>query len=922
MENGSGSVSQEEGMLPVEMGDSLRIGCGGCGVDSVVWRVSGDGRGGEGLVFSWDSLGSGFSLGTAGISRRVVLAWLVLVAGMAGMWPRGACGQAASAGGKVAVGVIVTHTKAEALAALLKLEGGFNFGVLAREVSVDASAKEGGYLGEFLVGARAVGELPAAYGQALRGMGGKTYSGVVAAPEGFAILTVLVKAPAQDLDGKRIEGLVSAAHIRQSINVAGLSEEDTVFAQYAKPGDWQSDSRAACEARKASHPAAVATMEQVLATGARGGAKPIELMREHVALAELQAFSGEMAKSIKEWKAAYAIAQTDVPAAVPYLEEALGVSYLHLSEMENGVYKDSGEMDLFPPKDPGAHFAKMEDSKTAIDYLQKFLDGDPKDLQARWLLNLAYVTLGEYPAGVPVKELMSENYFRSKEDAGRFKDVAREAGLNVLEAAGGVVVDDFENNGRLDVITSSTDMCERVRFFHNNGDGTFTDRTVQAGLSDELGGLNLVEADYNNDGCMDFLLLRGGWEFPLRVSLLKNNCDGTFTDVTKAAGLDKMKPTTQTAAWADIDNDGWLDLFVGDENAPSHLFRNKGDGTFEDISHKAGVDKVGFTKGVVAADYDKDGYVDFYLSNFEGANVLYRNNHDGTFTDVAKEAGVQAPFMSFATWFFDYDNDGWPDLFVTSYDSYTVDQVMRSYLGLPVSVETLKLYRNMHDGTFEDVTAKVGLDKVFMPMGANFGDIDNDGFLDIYLGMGQPSFADMMPHVLLRNEAGKTFVDVTASSGTGEIHKGHGISFADLERDGHEDIVADMGGAVPGDEHAMRVFQNPGNGNDWINVKLVGVKSNRAAVGAEIAVTVKDDGGVERKIYRTVGDTSSFGGNPMEQHVGLGRGAKSVAVDVWWPASGTRQHFADVATDEFVEIKEFGTTVVKLERPVERIGAR
>jgi hypothetical protein len=844
--------------------------------------------------------------------------WLVVVALMGGACASVASAQEAGGGRKVLLGVLVTRTQKEARAALAKLEGGFNFGVLAKEVSVDASANDGGFVGE-----RLVNELPPAYQAALNGMRGKKYSGVVEAPLGFAILTVFATAPVmQDLDVKRIEALVTAAHIRQSINVAGLSEEDSVFEQSAKPGDWQSDSRVACEVRKTSHPATVEKMEQVLAAGASGGAKPIELMREHVALAELHAFSGDMEKSIAEWKSAYAIAQTDVPAAVPYLEEALGVSYLHLSEMENGVYKDSGEMDIFPPKDPTAHFVKMGDSKTAIVYLQKFLDSHPRDLQARWLLNLAYVTLGEYPSGVPVKELISENYFRSKEDVGRFKDVAREAGLNVFAAAGGVLVDDFENNGRLDVVVSSTDMCDSVRFFHNNGDGTFTDQTAQSGLANELGGLNLVEADYNNDGCMDFLVLRGGWEFPLRVSLLKNNCDGTFTDVTKQAGLDKMKPTTQTAAWADIDNDGYLDLFVGDENAPSHLFRNKGDGTFEDISHQAGVDKVAFTKGLVAADYDKDGYVDFYLSNFEGANVLYHNNHDLTFTDVAKEAGVQAPFMSFATWFFDYDNDGWPDLFVTSYDSYTVDQVMRSYLGLPVSVETLKLYRNMHDGTFEDVTAKVGLDKVFMPMGAGFGDIDNDGFLDIYLGMGQPSFADMMPHVLLRNNAGKSFVDVTASSGTGEIHKGHGITFADLERDGHEDILAETGGAVPSDKHTMRVFQNPGNANDWINVKLVGVKSNRAAVGAEIAVTVSDDGGPRRTVYRTVGDTSSFGGAPMEQHIGLGHGAKIVALDVWWPASNTRQHFGDVAKDEFVEIKEFATTVTKLERRPELIGVK
>jgi hypothetical protein len=207
-----------------------------------------------------------------------------------------------------------------------------------------------------------------------------------------------------------------------------------------------------------------------------------------------------------------------------------------------------------------------------------------------------------------------------------------------------------------------------------------------------------------------------------------------------------------------------------------------------------------------------------------------------------------------------------------------------------------------------------------MPMGANFGDVDNDGFLDIYMGMGAPSFATLMPHVLLRNNDGKTFVDITASSGTGELHKGHGIAFADLERNGHEDIVAEIGGAVPGDKHTMRVFRNPGNDNDWINVRLIGVKSNRGAVGAEIKVTVENDGGTRRSIYRTVGDTSSFGANPMEQHIGLGHGARIVGLDVWWPATNTRQQFSKVDKNEFIAIKEFDTGYTKLERHPYRLG--
>ena len=425
---------------------------------------------------------------------------------------------------------------------------------------------------------------------------------------------------------------------------------------------------------------------------------------------------------------------------------------------------------------------------------------------------------------------------------GRFVDVAPQAGLNVFASAGGVIVDDLSGNGRFDVVTSNFYSCGPLHYFGNNGDGTFAERTAAAGLSNQVGGLNIVQTDYNNDGCKDILVLRGGWEVAQRNSLLKNNCNGTFTDVTAETGLAARITATQTAVWTDINNDGLLDLFIGNEDSPSQLFLNKGGTRFEDISHAARVDRLSFAKAVTAADYDNDGFPDLYVSNYDGPNILYHNNHDNTFTDVTQKAGVPGSGRGFGAWFFDYDNDGWPDLFATSYFMST-DETARTYLGLPHNATTLKLYRNLGDGTFRDVTNEVGLNKVFMPMGSNFGDIDNDGFLDIYLGMGTPSYASVAPHVLLRNKAGRSFVDVTASSGTGELHKGHGIAFADLDNDGDEDIVAEIGGATPADSHAMRLFENPGHGNDWISLKLVGVKSNRAAIGARITVTVADAGG-------------------------------------------------------------------------------
>jgi hypothetical protein len=459
-----------------------------------------------------------------------------------------------------------------------------------------------------------------------------------------------------------------------------------------------------------------------------------------------------------------------------------------------------------------------------------------------------------------------------------------------------------------------------MHFFHNNGDGTFSDRSAAAGITHELGGLNLVETDYNNDGCLDVLVLRGAWEKGAqRMSLLRNNCNGTFTDVTKESGL--SKPTNaQGAAWADINNDGLLDLFVVNERGPSQLYLNKGDGTFQDISHSAGIDRSEFSKGVAAADYDGDGYVDFYVTNINNApNFLYHNNRDGTFTDVAEQAGVPGTGRSFATWFFDYDNDGWPDLFVNSYFK-SVEETMKTYLGLPFNAGTLKLYKNLGNGTFRDVTKETGLDRVYMPMGANFGDIDNDGYPDIYLGTGAPSYASLVPNVLLRNKEGKSFVDVTASSGTGELDKGHGVAFADLDNRGFEDILTSIGGATPGDRHVFRLFENPGNANDWIVLRLVGVKANRAAIGARIKVTVRNEGKDTRAIWHTVGSQSSFGGSPLRQHIGLGKSAEILKMEIWWPGTATPQTFTNVDKRQFIEIKEGAAAYTKLAYRPYRLG--
>jgi hypothetical protein len=513
---------------------------------------------------------------------------------------------------------------------------------------------------------------------------------------------------------------------------------------------------------------------------------------------------------------------------------------------------------------------------------------------------------------VPAKYLIPPESFASAEDVGRFVDVAPALGLDTIGSAGGVVVDDFDNDGRLDILSSNMASCGAMHLFRRGANGAFVDHAATA-FTGQLGGLNLSQADYNNDGCRDVLVMRGGWQLAQRRSLLRNNCDGTFTDVTVASGLAKPATSSQASVWADIDNDGFVDLFVGNESTPAQLFRNRGDGTFEEIGAAAGVSGTAFTKAVAAADYDNDGDVDLFVSNLGGGNFLYRNEGGRRFIEVSAVSGIVTSDRGFPTWFFDYDNDGWPDLFLSSYYQ-SVEESARTYLRLPSNARGMKLYRNVGDGTFRDVARTVGLDKVWMPMGANFGDIDNDGFLDIYMGTGSPSYGALLPSVLLRNRAGTAFVDVTESSGTGELHKGHGVAFADLDNDGDEEIVFEVGGAVPGDAHAFRLFDNPGHGNDWIGLNLVGVKTNRAAIGARITVSVEDAQGGARAIHRTVGSGGSFGASPLEQHVGLGKDARNVAVEVYWPVSRTRQRFAGVPKNQVIEIRELADRFETLKR--------
>jgi tetratricopeptide (TPR) repeat protein len=806
--------------------------------------------------------------------------------------------------------IIVTASEPEAQRVRESLIRGEDFAALARSRSIDPSANDGGYLGNI-----DPANLRRELREALKGVGAGQLSAIVKIPSGYAILKVLKEAPGKEADQAiptKTQAVTGAGAVRLTYDYAGFASALLALSKFDKPVSWNRDLHQACEARVQSVGAVLEQLQSILA---RPNA-PASLTRDgNAVIADLHAYRGEMDEAIRYWQAAYDAALSASPNRAPQLEESLGVAYLQKAGAV--LYQDF----VFPRPLPAdaAPEPQKEDLKKAAEYFLRYLKREPSDGEVRWLLNLTYMLSGQYPGSVPKRFLIAPEVWESKEEVVHFLDVAGAAGVERRGQAGGAIIDDFDNDGVLDLVVSSVNDCDSIAYYHGNGDGTFTNLAARAKLANVTGGLNIIQTDYNNDGCKDILVLRGGWEYPRPKSLLRNNCDGTFTDITRESGLEEPLTATQTAVWADIDNDGKLDLFVGNENAPSQLYLNRGDGTFVDIAGAAGVSQSGFTKGVIAADYDNDGYVDLYASTLNGDHHLYHNNHDRTFTDVTAAAGVQGPWSSFGAWFFDYDNDGWPDLFVADY-GVSVEDVMRGFLRQPQSGEKLRLFKNLGNGKFRDVTAEVGLDRVMMPMGLNFGDIDNDGFLDFYLGSGNPSYASPIPNVLFHNQGGKRFVDITASSGTGIMPKGHGVAFADLDRDGDEDLFVVMGGAVPGDQQMARVFENPGNGNDWINIRLSGVQSNRAALGARIKVTVRNAGAAPRSIYRTVGSGGSFGASPLEQHIGLGKAAEIENVEIWWPASKTRQNFPHIAKDQFFQIEEFAKEAKALERKAFRLG--
>ena len=601
----------------------------------------------------------------------------------------------------------------------------------------------------------------------------------------------------------------------------------------------------------------------------------------------------------------------------------LGIAYMRLGERTNCMLNHNGSSCIFPIKDGGVHVAKTG-SKKAIELYENILREHPDDLESKWLLNIAFMTLGTYPNSVPKEFLIPNLDADTANKVKPFKDMAADLGLNINGRAGGVIVDDFNNDGYLDIVTSGWDLTDPMHYFQNNGDGTFSDLSQQSGLKAITGGLNIQQVDYNNDGNMDIFVLRGAWNTEgfgnQPSSLLRNNGDGTFTDVTTTSGLLFFHPT-QAAVWADFNNDGWPDVFIGTENSGgmdmdgTHdcmLYINNHDGTFTNVAQSAHCNIRGYVKGVTSADFNNDGWADIFISTMNGKKYLLKNKgkqgNIPDFEDVTVKAGIDSNrARTFTTWFYDYNNDGWPDIMVAN---YTFSKSLGYYaaaegMGKPVQgAGNIYLYRNNHDGTFSNVTKETGLDKVVYSMGANFGDIDNDGYPDMYFGTGNPDFKSLVPNKLFKNIGGKRFADVTTSSRTGNLQKGHGVAFADFRNRGIQDIFIEMGGAFKGDSYTSSLYVNPGQGNNnWIALKLDGVKANRAAIGSRIKVTFTENC-VKRSVYKDVNSGGSFGSSPLRQEIGIGQAKSIDEIEIRWAGSQTVQRFKNIAPNRFLHLTE------------------
>lgn len=638
-------------------------------------------------------------------------------------------------------------------------------------------------------------------------------------------------------------------------------------------------------------------------------------------LAEFNLRSGHSYKSIERYSqlknlmSRLGLTQLDSTFTLTDIDREIAVARFRNSEQVNCQLRGTANSCIFPFRSDGVHLI-ADDAKESRRILLRLLNENPHDPASLWLLNIENSALGYPSDSLPSIYRIKMDQFEAPVTFQPFRNVAIQAGVSAPGLAGGAAAEDFNNDGLLDIVVSSCGLYDPLRLFINKGDGTFEEQTHRAGLDGITGGLNLTTCDYNNDGYMDIFLMRGGWmpgfgNFP--NSLLRNNGNGTFTDVTISAGLFSLHPT-HSSAWVDFNHDGWLDVFVGHETSspndphPSEFYINNKDGTFTECSKEAGINIVDFVKGVVFTDINNDGWEDIYISCSGSKNYLLQNtgmikNNIPQFRDVTAHAGVSMPINSFSVISLDINNDGWEDLYVADNQiDATIDNFVNSYMGIEVSSHPY-VYINQKNGTYAELSAAYHLHRSIQGMGLNTGDIDHDGYPDIYCGTGNPNFKALFPNVLLHNINGDHFEDITMQTRTGDIQKGHGIAICDIDNDGDEDIYEDMGGFYKSDIGNNVLFENPDSGNNYIGLQIQGTKSDKSAAGARIEIIITENQ-KQRHIYKTVSTGGSFGTNSYRQTIGVSKANIIDEIRIYYPTTGIHQTFRNVRSNRYYSVVE------------------
>jgi tetratricopeptide (TPR) repeat protein len=573
-----------------------------------------------------------------------------------------------------------------------------------------------------------------------------------------------------------------------------------------------------------------------------------------------------------------------------------------------GRYADAVEELLTAARNPAVEADALYDACVASYRLGKFagaaehgvaaMKANPKNERARYWLWLAAQRLGGYPDFVPESSRMEVQAGHAPGTL-QYENIAAKIGLNKTSGGRGTAIFDYNNDGRLDIAITSAH--GGTSLYRNNGDGTFTDVSVESGLDQAVNGFSIIAGDYNNDGFVDLYISRLGW-YAGDGTLFRNNGDGTFTDVTAQSGLATWGPCF-SASWVDYDCDGYLDLFIPnnsggvfDRHVPNRLFHNNGDGTFTDVTSEAGVGGILPAIGSSWGDYNNDGYPDLFVSGMGHAQLL-RNNGDGTFTDISKQAGFTDPAIGTVCAWCDYDNDGWLDVaqFVWS-DYEDIIGTMKTGRG-PADGKPMRIYHNNRDGTFTMKDRELGLDGCWGSMSGTLGDLDNDGHLDFVLGNGAPPMDRVEPLVVLQSD-GARYRNVTFSAGLPFTGKSHGANVADLFGDGRLSIIVAAGGLYPGDLLTSAVFCPKERTGNYLNIRLTGTRCNRDAIGARITVFTKNG-----QQMREVGGGTNFGCLPTEQHFGLGELTEIQSIEIRWPG-GDLQYVTDPLINTTIRVWE------------------